>query len=357
VQGNKLAIVDSADFVNILMNHAKMPSLRRAAGDTHVEVHSGGAAVIARAVQAATNPTEGQRMLQAGFDGAILGGESREKTSINRDVEGMERVDRLVESSVVSEDGQQVLVQQVQQSAQQLPPIPDTEMAANPEFAMWKTDVMSNMKNLLDLSTVTTKLWHKVDAVENQVQWLQDSVNAKDKMFYAMIQTNLKDIQVTKEGTNANIKELESKMQTMHDENQALIKSKDKQRRIKEQKRDTKDAAKDEQRDAKDEERDAKDVERDAKDEERDAKDAERDKLIASLQRASSNRKRSADNQGEGGTQKKGGWSKVAKNIHKKNGSNIFRWEKDIDKITYGESNFQTMEEAVKALTVYLENM
>jgi len=79
VQGSKLAIADSADFVNILMNHAKMPSLRRAAGDTHVEVHSGGAAVIARAVQAAINPTEGQRMLQAGFHGAILGGESRKR--------------------------------------------------------------------------------------------------------------------------------------------------------------------------------------------------------------------------------------------------------------------------------------
>jgi len=87
---------------------------------------------------------------------------------------------------------------------------------------------MSNMKNLLDLSTVTTKLWHKVDAVENQVQWLQDSMNAKDKIFHAMTQTNLKEIQVTKEGTNATIKELESKMQTMHDENQATMKSKDK---------------------------------------------------------------------------------------------------------------------------------
>ena len=343
MQGGKIIGVNSQDLIKILMIHAKLSCLRDAAGDTHVEVHSGGAAVIARAVQAAINPTEGQRMLQAGFHGAILGGESREKTSTTIHADGIERVDRVLEHSVVSEDGQQVLVQQVQQSAQQLPPIPDTEMPANPEFAMLKTDVMSNMKNLLDLSTVTTKLWHKVDAVENQVQWLQDSVNAKDKMFYGMIQTNMKEIQVTKERTDAIIKELESKMQTNHDENQALIKSKEKQRRIKEQKRDTEDAAKDEQRDA--------------KNEERDAKDAERDKLIASLQRASSNKKRSADNQGEGGTQKKGGWSKVAKNIHKKNGSNIFRWEKDIDKITHGESNFQTMEEAVKALAVYLENM
>ena len=129
MQGSKLAIADSADFVNILMNHAKMPSLRRAAGNTHVEVNSGGAAVIARAVQAATNPTEGQRMLQAGFNGAILGGESREKVSTSSDVEGILRVDRVVDRSVVSEDGQTVFVQQVQRSAQQLPPIPDIEMA------------------------------------------------------------------------------------------------------------------------------------------------------------------------------------------------------------------------------------
>ena len=141
MQGGKLALANSADFVNIMMSHAKMPSLRHAAGNTHVEVNSGGSAVIARAVQAATNPTEGQRMLQAGFQGAILGGESREKTSISCDIDGMERVDRLVESSVVSENGLSVLVQSVEQSAQQLPPVPNIDMAANPEFAIWRTDV------------------------------------------------------------------------------------------------------------------------------------------------------------------------------------------------------------------------
>ena len=54
---------NSQDLIKILMIHAKMPSLRDAAGDTHVEVNSGGAAVIARAVQAATNPTEGRGLL------------------------------------------------------------------------------------------------------------------------------------------------------------------------------------------------------------------------------------------------------------------------------------------------------
>jgi len=64
VQGGKIAVVNSQDLIKILMLHAKMSCLRDAAGDTHVEVNLGGAAVIARAVQAATNPTEGQRILQ-----------------------------------------------------------------------------------------------------------------------------------------------------------------------------------------------------------------------------------------------------------------------------------------------------
>ena len=54
MQGGKLALVDSSDFVIIIMGHAKMSCLRHAAGNTHVEVNSGGAAVIARAVQADT---------------------------------------------------------------------------------------------------------------------------------------------------------------------------------------------------------------------------------------------------------------------------------------------------------------
>jgi hypothetical protein len=64
VQGAKIAVVNSQDLIRILMIHAKMSSLRHAAANTYVEVNSGGVAVIARAVQAATNPTEGQRMLQ-----------------------------------------------------------------------------------------------------------------------------------------------------------------------------------------------------------------------------------------------------------------------------------------------------
>ena len=72
MQGGKTVFVDSKDLFNTLMSHPKTPNLRKAAGDTYVEVQSGGAAVMARVVEAAINPTEGQRMLQAGFDGEIL---------------------------------------------------------------------------------------------------------------------------------------------------------------------------------------------------------------------------------------------------------------------------------------------
>ena len=143
MQGGKLPIANSADFVIIIMGHAKMSSLRHAAGNTHVEVNSGGSAVISRAVKAATNPTEGQRMLQAGFQGAILGGESREKTSISSDVEGVLRVDRVVERSVVSENGLSVLVQSVEQSAQQLAPVPVIEMATKAELAAQESNFLS----------------------------------------------------------------------------------------------------------------------------------------------------------------------------------------------------------------------
>jgi len=56
VQGAKITVVDSQDLIKILMIHAKMYCLRDAAGNTYVEVNSGGAAVIARAVQAQVEP-------------------------------------------------------------------------------------------------------------------------------------------------------------------------------------------------------------------------------------------------------------------------------------------------------------
>ena len=132
-------------------------------------------------------------MLQAGFDGEILGGESREKISTSSDVDGMVRVDRVVERSVVSEDGQAVLTQQVQQSAQQMAPTPDIEMATKTEFTTLGTHVIMNMENLLDLSTVTTKLWHKVDAIESKMEANNEETQAamKELQYKIQIQANM----------------------------------------------------------------------------------------------------------------------------------------------------------------------
>jgi len=91
------------------MAHNKMTALRAEASTAFVQRETG-AAGVARAMQAATAPTEGQRILQAAYKGAILVGESREQSSTTTDAEGNVRVDRFVERSVVGEDGRPILL-------------------------------------------------------------------------------------------------------------------------------------------------------------------------------------------------------------------------------------------------------
>jgi len=81
-----------------------------------VQRETGAVGGIARAVQAATAPTEGQRMLQAGFRGALADGASREVSSTHTDANGQQVVQRLVERGVVLPDGQGVHVQVSQQA-------------------------------------------------------------------------------------------------------------------------------------------------------------------------------------------------------------------------------------------------
>jgi len=71
--------------------------------------------------------------------------------------------------------------------------------------------------------------------------------------------------------------------------------------------------------------------------------------------------KRPADNQGANTIPKKPcpAWSKkdhpaLPTNIYRKDGSNVFRWQKTINKKIYHEGGFKTMEEAEKALAVFL---
>jgi hypothetical protein len=351
-----------------------MESLLDAAANTYVEVNSGAASVISRAIQAATNPTEGQRMLQLGFDGAILGGESREKITTSYDIDGMKRVDRLMEHSVVNENGQAVLVQSVQQSAQQLPPVPDIEMATKADLEAVKSNSITKIHFDTNITTISALISDSMKGVVEIVKTTGANIVAVTTLVAKMREDTDKmreDTDKMREDTDKKIKTMKKKMQVKNEENDAKDAerdAKDAERDAKDEERDAKDKdneinmkAKDKQRKLKDRERDAKDKERDVKDKERDAKDKERDELIASLQRDRSNhKKRPADNQGEGGIQKKkqaSAWSNVAKNIHKKNGANIFRWEKSFQRITHWGKDFKTIEEAAKNMAEYFQNL
>ena len=109
-----LAVVNTTDLIALLVSHPKNKGLQRETATAYVQRETGAVAGIARAVQAATAPTEGQRALQAGFEGAIAEGESRTEESVSTDGEGRRTAQRLVERGVLLPDGQGVHVQQAQ---------------------------------------------------------------------------------------------------------------------------------------------------------------------------------------------------------------------------------------------------
>ena len=121
MQGLNVAVVSSLDLLAILTGHAKMNGLRTAAITTFHQAETGAPAGIARIVQAATAPNEGQRFLQGDLHEHTMEGESRERTSTGTDAAGNVFTEREAERSVLLEDGRSVYSQQSQQVATAVP--------------------------------------------------------------------------------------------------------------------------------------------------------------------------------------------------------------------------------------------
>jgi len=162
VQGH-IAVVSSLDLLAILSGHAKMNGLRTAAITTFHQAETGAPAGIARIVQAATAPNEGQRFLLGELHVGAMEGESREQTSTSTDAAGNMHTERLAERSVVLEDGRSV---HVQQSQQVVAPVFDqalfTVAMSGVVSASVKEQMVASVKG--ELAVVLAKCTHMNDA-------------------------------------------------------------------------------------------------------------------------------------------------------------------------------------------------
>jgi hypothetical protein len=116
IQGGKLAVVNSTDLLKLLMTHSKMKALVGEGAVALVQRETGAIAGLERAVQAASAPTPGQQMLQAGYAGALADGTSHEQRSTATDHNtGQHLAQQVVERGALLPGGQGVHIQQALQ--------------------------------------------------------------------------------------------------------------------------------------------------------------------------------------------------------------------------------------------------
>jgi len=229
--------MNSTDLIEVLLKHKKMQDLLSEAATAYVQREPEAVAGVARAIQAATNPSEGQRLLQEGFEGAIANGESREKTTTVTDADGNAAMQRVVERGVVSADGQQVLVQQVQQTAS--PEIVTvgvlhtclTGIAS--AFDKVKIIIHSHDAIITGQDAIISKHAALVDLVATSITTLHVHVDKKMEVFEAKMEAKDREMEAATQQMEANALQLQTQREEIEKRLTSLETSKKRSRKAK----------------------------------------------------------------------------------------------------------------------------
>ena len=328
--------MNSTDLIEVLLRHKKMQDLLSVAATAYVERETGAVAGVARAMQAATNPSEGQRLLQEGFEGAVINGESRENTTIVTDAGGnIAMQQRVVERGVVSADGQQVLVQQVQQIAS--PEIVTVGVLhtclTGIASAFDKVKIIMDSHDMIitgqdaiitGQGAINAKNAALVDLVATSITTLHVHVDKKMEVFEAKMDAKDREFEVRNQQLEAKTQQMEAKTQQMEAKNQQL-------------------EAKTQQMEAKNQQIEAKALQIEGKALQLETQREEIEKRLTSLE-TSKKRSRKAENKDS---------PKIIKNISFANG--VFAWRKTIKKTKRSKSGYKTIVDAQKGLTEFCE--